>query len=517
MLDSVIVLLVLFSGLVFKKLGHPPLLGYLLAGFAAHYMGLGNSLLIDTMADIGVLLLLFTIGLKLKLKELLTPQIWTVTSIHMAIVIPLTAMVILFASSFAEGLQLPGGNAVWVLAFALSFSSTVYAVQVFSERGEGNSFHAAIAIGILVFQDIGAVVYLVFSSGEWPHQYAIFLLLLPLIRPVLLWLINFAGHGELLVLFGMTAALGMGELFEAVHLKAGLGALVAGVLINNSSKTTELYKSLTNFKDIFLIGFFLQIGLYGFPPTSMLWIVAALSLLIFLRPLIYFVLMSAFKLRVRTAFLSSLALFNYSEFGLIVVALAVDAGDLSSDWLTTIALALCLSFFIASLFNKQAHTIYASTSDFLHRFERKKRLEKDALVDLGGAEILVLGLGRIGFGAYQYLKDMHPDNIIGVDEDLSKVNQHKEQGINCVHGDASDYDFWQRVDLKDCKTILVSLSNHAENVSVIEQLKLREFPGTIATVCRFPDQQRQLEALGCTTFNLYAEAGYGFAEHVFNK
>ena len=138
--------------------------------------------------------------------------------------------------------------------------------------------------------------------------------------------------------------------------------------------SSELYSSLIGLKDLLLIGFFLQIGFYGLPEAHMWYVAMALSLLIFLRPLIYFGLFVLFKLRARTALLAGAGLFNYSEFGLIVAAYAVSSGALSGEWLTTIALALTLSFFIATPLNTRIHQLYAQFGNRLQKLERAERL-----------------------------------------------------------------------------------------------------------------------------------------------
>jgi glutathione-regulated potassium-efflux system ancillary protein KefC len=90
-------------------------------------------------------------------------------------------------------------------------------------------------------------------------------------------------------------------------------------------------------------------------------------------------------------------------------------------------------------------------------------------------------------------------------------------GISCVPGDASDRDFLERAELHRRKMVLVSLSNHSENVDVVRLLQQLNYKGNIAVVSRFSDQQQELIAMGCITFNLYAEAGHGFAERVMEE
>ena len=516
-MEPLILLFAFLAGLVFRRFGYPPLPGYLLAGFACHAMGFGNVEDIHTIADLGITLLLFTMGLKINLAELSEPQVWGVAGLQMIVAIPLTTLVILAAGHVFPGLALAHSSSAWALALALSFSSTVFAVKMLEDRGETISLHARIAVGILVIQDLIAVTYLVLSSNQLPSIAALALIALPLLRPLLLYLLRLAGHGELVALFGIAVALGSAGIFESVHLKGGLGALAMGIILANTPKSKELYTSLINLKDLFLIGFFLEIGYYGLPASHMIYVAIALSLIIFVRPPLYYLLFVAFRLRARTALLASLALFNYSEFGLIVAAIASAHGILPMEWVTTLALALSISFFVATPLNARAHGIYNRHSDWLHKFERRGRLPEERPARLGTAEVVILGMGRVGQGAYAYLKDRFPGNIVGVDENFEKVKQHRASGINCVHADASDLDFWEDVDVNRRKLILVSLTNHSENLTVVDLARKFNFRNDLAVVSRYPDEQAELLALGCIAFNLYGEAGHGFAEHVINE
>lgn len=516
-MEALILLAAFAAGLAFRQLGYPPLLGYLVAGFVAHGAGLGTLDDIRPIADLGIILLLFTIGLKLNLRQLAAPRIWGTQLLHAGIVIPLTAMVISLASMAYPLLALEQSSQAWVLAFALSFSSTVFAVKIFEERGEQGALHADLAIGILIIQDLLAVAYLTFTADHPPSLAALALLALPLVRPVVVGLAKSVGHGELLILFGISVALAGAELFELVNLKGSLGALVFGLLLSNNAKSNELYRTMIDFKDLFLIGFFLQIGYYGLPSLPMVLVALALALLIFLRPVIYFFLLTAFGLRARTAMLSGFSLFNYSEFGLIVAAIAVGNGILPAQWLTTLALALALSFFIATPFNTRIHYLYSRYADFLSRFERSRRLPEERPAELGDAEVVVLGMGRVGFGAYQYLREHFGDRVVGVEENFAKAEQLVRNGVHCIHGDGMDRDFWERVAMHKRRLVLVSLTSFRENMAVVELARQLDFGNTLAVTCRYPDEREEAEAEGCIVFYLYEDVGKTFASHVLEK
>ncbi len=514
---ALILLLAFLSGLIFRSLGFPPLLGYLVTGFAAHTLGIGSAESIEPFAELGITLLLFTIGLKLNLTKLAAPQVWAVAGIHMVVVLILTMPFILLVVTWLETFNIANQEGFWTLAFALSFSSTVFAVKMFDTRGENTSYHATIAIGILIIQDLVAVAYLVVTSDKSPNLYTALLLLLPLARPLLLATLQRVGHGELLLLFGVGAAIGGFELFELLNLKGGLGALVFGLLLGGTAKSQELYKNLIQLKDLFLIGFFLLIGYFGLPSAE-IWIMAGLLCLVLpLRPLIYYALLVTFRLRSRTAFFAGMSLFNYSEFGLIVAAIATEAGTMQAEWLTTLALAMALSFFIATPVNTRIHKLYRRHFLWTERFEREDRLPIERFPDLGRSEIAVLGMGRVGLGAYTFLKENYSDSIVGIEENYEKAKLHQANGINCDHGNASDQAFWMLSGLNRCNKIFVCLSNHRENLNVVDLARESGFRGILAVVSRFPDEERELQELGCITFNLYAQAGHGFAEHVMHQ
>ncbi len=516
---AVILILAFFAGLAFRKIGYPPLLGYLITGFVCAGFEVGSASQLSTIADLGITMLLFTIGLKLRFELLVKRYILVPAVVHILLVVPLTAAVIMLASLFYAPLSFESWSTPWTLAFALSFSSTVFAIKIFDERGEGQSFHASITVGVLVIQDVLAVVYLVLASGKMPSLWVIgvivFILCHRLWVPPFRKLLHYIGHGELQMLFGIAVALGAYELFELLHLKGGLGALVAGALLAFADRScaSELYKRLLSVKNLLLVGFFLQIGYAGIPSAEMLLVAVALSLVLFLRPVIYFSLFTLFRLRARTATLAGVALTTYSEFGLIVTAIAAAEGWIANEWLVILAIAIALSFLIATPINKQVHRWYRTLSGRLLEFE-KKRLPEERIEKIENARVVLLGMGRVGRGAYHYLAERYAGAVVGVDENFERAEELQQKGIRCVHGDASDRDFWEQTGVANCELLLVSLSSHREHLSVVKLARELNFNGTIAVTTRFHDELKELESMGCVAFNLYTDVGRGFAETV---
>ena len=512
--DPLLLAAAFVAGFMFYRIGLPPLVGFLAAGFALGALGAENTPLLSELADLGVTLLLFTIGLKLRVRSLLEPEIWGVATLHMLITITVlgTILFMLGAAGLALFADLNLTTAL-IVAFALSFSSTVFAVKTLEAAGESGSRFGRIAIGVLIVQDIAAVVFLAASSGKMPSPWAIALLgLIPLRTPLLL-LLKYSGHGELQILIGFVLALGGAQLFEAFGLKGDLGALFVGALLAGHSRTEELAKILLGFKELFLVAFFLSIGLAGLPTGEMLFAASILLLFIPLKTALFFWLFTRFRLMATTASRASLVLANYSEFGLIVAAIAVSIDWLPTEWMLVDALTLSLSFVLASVINTSPNSIFIRFRRLLKRFESAERLPEDVPVDLGDAKMIVFGMGRVGTGVYDVMNARMPGSVVGVDHDDVVVARHQRRDRNVVAGNASNPEFWERVKMSpQVEYVILVMPDHNAQVATIEQIRQQGFKGKIAATAKYPDELEKLKELGVdTAFNIYVEIGTGFA------
>ncbi len=524
-MDPIWILFAFVFGYLVKQIGLPPLVGFLAAGFALHLFGVENSSLLQHIADFGVLLLLFTIGLKLQVKNLLRSFIWGTSSLHMLVTVILMSGILFLCSLtgffYFSQLQL---DTILLISFALSFSSTIFAVKILEETGTMKSMHGKIAIGILVMQDIFAVLFLTLASDKTPSPWA-FALLLLLFIPKLLQhhrlsrILDGTGHGELLVLLGVLIPMVGASLFDTLGLKPDLGALISGVLFARHKRANELAQTMMHFKDLFLVGFFLTIGLSGFPTWAEVGIALLFTLLIPLKMILFFFILTRFRLRARTSFLTSLSLANYSEFGLIVGAAAVAAGWLPQGWLIIFALSLSFTFVLSAQMNMASQRIFARWQKRLLRFETSTRLPEDRPIAFSAEEVIIFGMGRAGTQAYKVMANRYGKKVLGIDIDPAKIKQHKQQGRRVIRGDAMDLNFWQRINLKkELPVILLATSSHVTHMKVIEQLKELHCDIQVAAISRFDDEMRELRQAGVqVVFNLYVEAGAGFANHAYQS
>lgn len=485
-------------GLLASRLALPPLVGYLVAGFLLAGTGIRGTAFLHQIAEIGVLLLLFSVGLKLRLKDLLDPRVLLSGGLHLG----------LFAAlAFLYTKNLP-------LAIALGFSSTVLVAKVLEDKKELTSYHGRIALGILVFQDLVAVGLLTLYGGEGVSPWATLVLLFPLLRQGVAWLLEKSGHEELLVLFGLGMALGSGELFRQVGLSPELGALLTGALLSGHAKSAELTKGLWSLKEAFLVAFFLDIGLREGLQGLDLDLAAGLTLLSLLKAPLFFLVLLLVGYRARTAFVAGMYLGNHSEFALIV-GVALERAGLFAD-LSALALAVALSMALSAPLARYSHTLYKRLEPFLLRLERPGS-HPDAEPERLEGTVLVVGMGRTGDAVYRVL-EAQGESPVGLDADPAKVERHREKGRRVLYGDAEDPELWERLDLRGLKAVVLALPDLEAKALAARWLKERGFQGLVAATSYFPEEDPVLAQEGAhLIFHPFQEAGERLGERVLES
>jgi len=495
----------------------PPLVGYLAAGFALGALGVPEPGGLESIAELGVVLLLFAIGLKFDARTLLRREIWLTTSVHLVLS---TALGMGFLGLLAVvGPPLVADESLGALAlvgFALTFSSTVFVVKVLEDRSDTTSLYGRIAVGMLVLQDVAAVAFMAVAGGEAPSPWAFALVLLVPLGWVLHRLWDRIGHGELQALFGVTVAVALGwGVFEAVGLHGQLGALVMGVLLAKHPSAPELSRSLLTFKDLMLVAFFLQIGLHGRPGLEELLLAVVVLALLPFQVAFYAVLLWAMRLRRRTAFLAGLVLANFSEFGIIVASVGATVGLLDERWVVVISLAVAISFVASSLVNRRGVELATRMVRLLPHHSTHQLHPDDRLVDVGEADAMVLGLGRIGSATYVRLRDEYGLSVVGVEHDQGRVAELRTRGFDVLRADATDVEFWGRVQRAGkVQVVVLAMPFHNANLIALARLHAAGFTGQVAAVARYDDDVAELKRHGAgAVFHLYGSAGAALADH----
>lgn len=516
--DAVWLAIVFLFGLLAERKGLPPLVGFLLGGFFINFVGYqdGNlNNITQAMADIGVMLLLFTIGLKLKMKSLFLKEIWATSFIHMSLLLLVFPWAITLIGY--TGLSLFTGLAFkskLIISFALSFSSTVYVVKVLESQGELASYHGKIAIGILVIQDIIAVIFIAASSQKLP---SIWVLALPIwlwiLRRILFKLLDWIQHGEMVPLFGFFATFIAGAFsFTLFGLKADLGALIIGMLLVSHPRSDELYDRMISYKDFFLIAFFINVGLIGLPTLNTLAAALVLLPLVLVKGTLFAAILSRFGVKTRTVYLSSLCLTNFSEFGLIIGMVGLKMGLLDESWIITLALLMSFSFLFAAPINQYSHKIFNK----FHYLVRRNHTVADEVVSdaYQGTDIdyLVVGMGRIGKPVFDRVSEQYPGRILGLDFDKDKIQALHKTAYTVEWADTADPEFWEKFNTQNLKAIYLTMSDFQSNLNTLEfivTITQRDFK--IFALTQFSDHAEVYRKKGVDfVFNFQERLGHDF-------
>jgi predicted Kef-type K+ transport protein len=507
----------LLGGLVAVLLRLPPLVGFLAAGFALGAAGAPTLPYLEPIADLGVVLLLFAIGLKLDVRTLLRREIWLTSVVHLALSVAMGLGFLGLLAVIGFGFVADESfGALALVGFALSFSSTVFVVKVLDDRSDTTSLYGRIAVGVLIMQDVAAVVFLSLSSGEPPSPWALLLFLLIPGAWVLHRIWDRVGHGELQALFGVSVAVVLGfGLFELVGIDGDVGALVVGVLLASHPQAGELSRSLMTFKDLMLVAFFVQIGLHGTPHVLEVGLALLLLLMLPFQVAAYACVLWLMRLRRRTSFLAGLVLSNYSEFGIIVVAVGASTGLLDDQWVVVTSLAVAFSFGLSAIVNRRGVELASRLSRLLPARDSDRLHPDDRLVDVGDADALVLGLGRVGAATYARLRDEYGLAVVGVEHDRTRVAALEDEGYEVVRADATDLEFWARVQRAGrVKMAVLAMPFHKANLIALTRLQAAGFTGKVAAVARYDDDVAELQRHGAdAVFHLYGSAGFALADH----
>jgi len=225
--------------------------------------------------------------------------------------------------------------------------------------------------------------------------------------------------------------------------------------------------------------------------------------------------MLRFGLRARTSFLVAVHLASYSEFALIVAGVAVKSGWLTPEWLIVLAVTVAISFAVTAPLSRAAHGLYARFESLLVRFELDRQHPDEQPLSLGAANVLIVGMGRVGTGAYDFLKGRRT-KLVGLDSDPGKIEKHRAAGRRVLFGDGEDPALWHQLPLDNIRAVMLAMPDLEAKVLAVKRLRRRGFRGLVAATGVYPEEEEAMRAAGADlTFNFFDEAGVGFAEHTW--
>ncbi|MBL4816495.1 MAG: NAD-binding protein, partial [Shewanella sp.] len=197
---------------------------------------------------------------------------------------------------------------------------------------------------------------------------------------------------------------------------------------------------------------------------------------------------------------------------------ATSKGWLPPQWMVILAVALSISFLLAAPLNAISSRLYQKYQGRLQQLEKHPLHPEDRQIPVGNPRFLILGMGRIGSGAYDELAAKFDGEILGIEHKQDLVDYHKSLGRHVVQGDASDTDFWEKLEhAPNLELVLLAMPHHIGNLFAAEQLRRLDYKGKISAIVQYTEDEESLKESGVhSIYNLYEAAGAGFVDHVVN-
>ncbi len=471
---------------IFRSLRLPPLLGYLIVGAAIGPHALGwirDTEEVHRLAEIGVVFLMFSIGLEFSLQKLLTMRriVFGLGAAQVA----LTLAVVL---GVAMGLGLAWQTGV-VLGGALAMSSTAILAKLLAERFELNSPHGRQIIGILLFQDLAVVPLLILipALAARPDNLAINLGYALLKAAVVLAVLLFLGQrvmrgwfhvvakqksSELFVLNVLLITLGVAFITESAGLSLALGAFVAGALISETEYRYQVEEDIKPFRDVLLGLFFVTIGMLldvrvvlenGWPSVLLIALVVLKTLLIFGLSLL-------FGSNSGVALRTGLALGACGEFGFVLLSSAYNLGLIQPQTLQPVLAAMVLSMLIAPFIIERSEHIVRrwSSTEWMNRAMQLHSIAVQSMAASG--HVVICGYGRSGQNLSRSLEQEHIPSI-ALDIDPQRIREAVAAGESVVFGDAARREVLVAAGLMRAKAVVVTYSNTASALKILAHVQ----------------------------------------------
>lgn len=511
-----------FAGLLLHQ---PLIVSFIAVGVLAGPSVLGiarSDAHIDLLAELGIAVLLFLVGLKLdtKLVRTLGP---------VAIVTGLGQVAFTSAFGFLIALAL---GFDWVtsvyVGVALTFSSTIIIVKLLSDKREIDSLHGRIALGFLIVQDLVVVAAMIVLSaigqgsgaagGEgglldvmmvFAYGAGLVGLVLLFIRFVATPLVSrMAVAPELLIAF----AIGWAALLAAVGHYLGfgkeLGGLLAGVSLASTPFREAIAARLAALRDFLLLFFFISLGaaldLAILGDSVGAAIVFSLFVLIG-NPLIVLIIMRAMGYRARTGFLAGLTVAQISEFSLIFMAMGLSLGHVTAQGMGLVTLVGLITIAASTYMITYSHWLYERMGPLLVLIDKGHGTsEEKSAVDVGSTapEVIVFGVGRYGGAIMQRLMN-RGTRALGIDFDPVAAAAWRKAGLNVVYGDATDPEYVAHLPLAGATYAVATMPDHSASLTqddprlaLAAALRGAGYGGHIAAVCHQPAMRPALEAAG---------------------
>ncbi|HKV98800.1 MAG TPA: cation:proton antiporter [Vicinamibacterales bacterium] len=509
----------LVGGLIARRLGLPTIVGYLVAGVALSPVTpgfRGDPTAIHQLAEFGVILLMFGVGLHFSFRDL-----WLVRGIAIPGALAQMIAISVLGWLFAESWGYSNGGA-WVFGVAISVASTVVLIRGFMDHGWLNSPAGKVAVGWLVFEDLATVAILVLlpvltttsetgvlsqallAIGKAALFIALMIVVGTRVMPLLLGGIVQTRSRELFVLVALTVAAGTALASAALFgVSLALGAFVAGIVVNESPFSHQIGADLLPFREAFAVIFFVSVGMLVDPSAvAAHWgqLLVTVLLIMVAKPLVSAAIGFVLPYPAHTALVVAAGRGQIGEFSFILGQAGVALGLLTPEQYAIILAAAIISItfnpFVLRLVEPLERRLKRRPALWraIDRHGADPPLPKETLVN----HVVIVGCGRVGRHIAEALGRLGIPRLV-VEVDPSRIEKLKELGVPVLYGDAGSSEILAHAALERARALVVTLPDDAAALAVVKTA--RSYAPELHVVARASTWEggRRLAATGATS------------------
>lgn len=479
---AIIVAAAAVLGILARLLKQPVILAYIATGLLIGIFGyfhLINQDFFRVFSDLGIMFLLFLIGLEINYTSLrLVGRISLILGLAQIVFTFIIGFFIALAFNFN---YLQAGY----LSIALTFSSTIIIVKLLSEKKDLNSLYGKISVGFLLVQDFVAILLLVVLAGIQAEKnlfigdivftvvkgVILFGLMLWLGRNILPRIFDkIAKSQEMLFLTSLAWCLGVATVVAKTGFSIEIGGFLAGLALANSSENFEIAAKIKSLRDFFILIFFVILGssLASSQLSGLALPIIIFTLFVLIgNPLIVLVIMGFLGYKKRTSFLCGITTAQISEFSLILAALGLKLGHLNNAIVSLITAVGIITIAASSYLIIYNEEVFRYLSRFLNIFERKKK--QDEVWEATGLQkpIVLIGAHRIG---QNIAANLPKEDILVIDFDPDIISQLKRQGYTSIFGDIADLEIQEKANIKNTKLVISTSPDFEDNIRLLNEI-----------------------------------------------
>ncbi len=502
--------------IVFRAFKQPPILAYILTGMLIGPFGFiqGPSFeVLQNFSELGITLLLFLLGLELKLNDLRSIG-------KVVIIVGILQVIGTAALGFGFSLLFGLGPLIaFYIGAAVAFSSTIIVVKLLADQKDLKSLHGKLAVGILLVQDVFAILFLMIVSGYKPEVSALatmfslvgiaakgivlFAIVAFLSRKIVPHMFHVISQSqELLFLFSLAWVFGIAGIVASpwVGFSIEIGGFLAGISLANAVENIQIVAKVRPLRDFFVTLFFVflgaQLGIGNIENTIFLAIILTI-LVVVIKPFLVMAFLSLFAYRKRTSFFTGLSIGQLSEFSFIIMLLGNKSGSIPSSVLSMITLVGIVSFVWSSYTISHINKMYVLLEKYLGFIEwRKGRGEtithnSQQMTD----HTILIGATRMGHTIIDVLGN-NADQFLVVDFDPEMIKTLTEKGIPTVFGDIIDGDIAEHANVAKAKYVISTISDKNDNIHIIKFVQHLSKRPKVIVVAYDTDEARAYYAAG---------------------